>query len=759
MAPPRRSRRDPRKVQTRLSFEPRTNSSPSHAPSGISPARIVYQDPRNPKKKQSSLGAHKNEPGSSATGNEPNSSARSIPYFSDSDEIFADGRKFAVVLPSPSRSAAMGQPRGRSFMGAASSSVKQKGRPRKNLAYVTDSESEEETSAPMENTKKTPIVLEDGDESEEEETTSPVEKLKEPAADRSESSGEGEVATPADKRRKRPAFLKSCSNSPLKSPERAIVKDGAVETPRKRKADSISANKMKATPIRSFIAGGYLDPSPTQRSAKNQRDPVKNDIVKNDKPVSRKSKGKEIVAISSDDDSDSDAIVVEQPPIRKTKADSGRKEKALPSRKRRRSTSSEEDDEPVRSSPTKRRKQVLHEETSDEESDSKPAVPARRLAATPRKGQQTLNTKSSETKKDKEESTRQTRQTNTPKKHRTEKQKNLELLKRRRAGEKIDELTESSSDYEEEKGAYDSDASHAALSVFDDEDSEEAGIEQIRKSLRPANRNMDDDSFIVSDDDGPLGAPIHSLNEIPLEFTHHAHKHLKEHFKDAIEWMVQKKINPGFNHRDPIYIQAFRKLEPEARGLAHSKFSSSAWTEGFTRALWSRPHFHEEDISAGGEGEGRKCDACGRSNHPAKFRIQLLGKPYHQETLEDVEDSDSEDEDDDAASVNSKGQEILSADTDFYLGRFCRANAERAHALIHWKHALYEWVVQTLSEQGFLDGEKLGERIKWGQRRLGAFANEIVDEWTARGEIKGLYRDFKNNLEAARNVKQDRWNA
>ena len=738
MAPPRRSRRDLRKVQTRLSFEPKS-TSPSRGTSGNSPARIVYQDPRKPKKKQPkpNLSADKTEPSSSANKNEPpTSSARSRPYYSDDEDIFADGKKFAVVLPSPSRSAAAGQAWGKSFMGAASSSVKQRGRPRKSAVYETDSESEVE------------------------EATAPAEEIKKPAAvprDSSESSEE-DLVTPAAKRQKPPDFLKDRSESPLRSPTRAIVKNGVVETPRKPTEESPSPKKTKSTPVKSFIAGGYLNRAHSPRSAKNQPDPAKKD-----KPVSNKSKGKEIVAISSDEDSDSD-VVVEQPSARKRKADSGLKEKALPSRKRRRSASSEEDDEPVRSSPTKRRKQVL-QEPSDEESESEPepAVPTQRPAISPRKGKQPLTTKPSMTKKGKgkEESTRQTRQMNTPKKqHRTEKQKKLELLKRRRAGEKITELTESSSDYEEERGAYDSDASHAALSVFDDEDSGEDNIEQVRQSLRPGNCNMDDESFIVSDDDAPLGAPSDLLHEIPLEFTHHAHKHLKEHFKDAIEWMVQKKINPGFNHRDPIYIQAFRKLEPEARGLAQSKFSSSAWTEGFTRALWSRPQFHEEDISAGGEGEGRKCDACGRSNHPAKFRIQLLGKPYFQETLEDVEESDAEsDSDSDAASVNSKGQKVLSANTQFYLGRFCRANAERAHSLIHWKHALYEWVVQTLSDQGFLDAEKLAERVKWEQRKLGALANEIVDEWVESGEIKGLYRDFKNNLEAARNSKQDRWNA
>ncbi|KFY62715.1 hypothetical protein V496_04440 [Pseudogymnoascus sp. VKM F-4515 (FW-2607)] len=757
MAPPRRSKRDTRKVQTRLTFAPNANAnantnSPSQTPSGISPtpARILYQDPRHPKKKQQQL-LQPSSSASAAKNEAPSSSARSIPYFSDDEDIFADGKKFAVVLPSPSRAAAGGTT---SFMGAKSSVVRQRGRPKRRAVEETDSsESEEEVRevTPREK-KKTPILVDDDDEEAgEDDVPAPAETIAKPAPvsiDSSASSDEDEIATPADKRRKRPTFLKDRSESSLQSPTRAVVRNGAVETPQKAREESGSPSPRKAkrnTPIRNFIAGGYLD---RVRSPRAQHDPVKNG-----KLASRKEKGKEkvkeVVDISSDEDGDSDDIVVEQPSIRKKKTDSGGKGKALPSRKRRRSTSSEEDDEPIRSSPTKRRKQVLPDDTFDEESDSSPAAPSR----TP---PQPKTSKS----KSKKESTRQTRQTNTPKKHRTEKQKTLELLKRRRAGEKIDELTESSSDYQEERGAYDSDASHAALSVFDDEESEEGALEKVRQSLRPGNRNMDDDSFIVSDDDTPLGAPS-SLHSIPLEFTHQAHKHLKSHFKDCIEWMVQKKINPSFNQHDAIYIQAFRKLEPEARGLAHSKFSSSAWKEAFVRALWARPEFCEEELGAGfGEGEGRKCDACGRSGHPARFRVRLEGKPYFQATQEDVEDSAADDDDDDDdASVNSKGQPLPPADTEFYLGRFCRANAEKAHALIHWKHALYSWVVQTLSDQGFLEGEKLAERVRWGERKLGALACEIVDEWVESGEVKGLWRDFKNNLEVARSSKQDRWNA
>ncbi|KAL5347697.1 hypothetical protein ACLOAV_007106 [Pseudogymnoascus australis] len=743
MAPPRRSKRDTRKIQTRLTFAPNTNTSsnsPSQTPSGISPtpARILYQDPRHPKKKQqqqlqpsSSASAAKNEA--------PSSSARSIPYFSDDEDIFADGKKFAVVLPSPSRAAAGGKAgASTSFMGAKSSVVRQRGRPKRRAVEETDSsESEEERRevTPRGKGGGTPILVDDDDgEAGEEDVPAPAETIKKPAPvsiDSSASSSEDVVATPADKRRKRPAFLKDRSESPLQSPTRAVVRNGAVETPRKAREDSESPSPRKAkknTPIRNFIAGGYLD---RVRSPRAQRDPAKNGkLVSGKEKV--KEKVKEVVDISSDEDGDSDDIVVEQPSIRKKKTDSGGKEKALPSRKRRRSTSSEEDDEPVRSSPTKRRKQVLPDDTSDEESDSSPAAPSR----TPR------NPKAAKARARRNPPAKPARQTppkNTAPKSKRPSNSSGAAAQARRS-------TNSPSLLQTTKKSEARMTATPRTPLF-----RSSTTRNPRKARWRSIRRRH-----------PLGAPS-SLHSIPLEFTHQAHKHLKSHFKDCIEWMVQKKINPSFNQHDAIYIQAFRKLEPEARGLAHSKFSSSAWKEAFVRALWARPEFCEEELGAGfGEGEGRKCDACGRSGHPARFRVRLEGKPYFQATLEDVEDSGDESaaaDDDDDASVNSKGQPLPPADTEFYLGRFCRANAEKAHALIHWKHALYSWVVQTLSDQGFLAPDKLAERIKWGERKLGALACEIVDEWVESGEVKGLWRDFKNNLEVARSSKQDRWNA
>ena len=89
--------------------------------------------------------------------------------------------------------------------------------------------------------------------------------------------------------------------------------------------------------------------------------------------------------------------------------------------------------------------------------------------------------------------------------------------------------------------------------------------------------------------------------------------------------------------------------------------------------------------------------------------------------------------------------------------RFCRANAQTAHSLIHWKHALNDWVVDRLKTDGHLAAPKLAEREDWSTNKRNKFAIRIVDEWEAEGEIKALYRDFKINLDHARQGKLTRW--
>ncbi len=343
-----------------------------------------------------------------------------------------------------------------------------------------------------------------------------------------------------------------------------------------------------------------------------------------------------------------------------------------------------ESDEDIRSSPPRRHRQVSKVEDEDEE----PIVsPLKRRRLTTKSDEDSdsdispskrlRNTVGHNTSDDTDLSSRRTstHKTMSPKlktpqrhtrqqvakHHRTEKEKNLELLRRRRLGEKIEQLTESGSESEEE----DSDE-FQELSEFEDEEDEE----NVLEVQKPSNGGGDSGSdFVVEDEeDGPLGIPDHRAL-IPLQFTQAAHKPLKEHFRDAVEWMVHNKINPGFDRDDEIYTNAFKKLHDGCYGMAKSKFSSTQWTKEFTSALEARPYFFTDHLH---DGEGisldglPKCDACNHRNHQPCCAIYFEGKPYDPKSLEELEqDSDDDDDDDDddkdsddssVASVNINGQ-------------------------------------------------------------------------------------------------------
>ncbi|KAI2785592.1 hypothetical protein F4815DRAFT_28778 [Daldinia loculata] len=377
-----------------------------------------------------------------------------------------------------------------------------------------------------------------------------------------------------------------------------------------------------------------------------------------------------------------------------------------------------------------------------------------------------------------------------PKGHRSEKQKKMELLRRRRAGEKIEKLTSSEDSDEEKRGLYDTDPEEefVVLKDFDDEESE--GEEQ-EKEEKPAKRlrrkekevveisqedsqgdvegqeDGDDDDkdledFISDDDDAPLGAPANL--DIPLEFTAQAHRPLKDQFPYVIEWLVHNRINPAFERNDPVYNNAWRKLDDEIRALASSKFASAAWKAEFYRTLKGRPKMeaYEMDRSERSGGLYDSCDACGRSNHPASFRIIFQGHPYYKSTLADVEsdteDNDSnEDEDDDddnesnAGSIDTQGMTLPPVTREWHVGVVCCSNAETAHSLIHWKHALKEWVEERLEDDGWMAAHKLKERERLKARKRRDLANGIVDGWREKGIVAALYKDFKSTLESARN--------
>lgn len=337
-----------------------------------------------------------------------------------------------------------------------------------------------------------------------------------------------------------------------------------------------------------------------------------------------------------------------------------------------------------------------------------------------------------------------TRATNrTPKK--TKAQQQLELLKLRRASRNVVDLSSGSED-----DLVQSPTRRRAINEDTDSREDETGIESehIEDNNPPFaldDEDLDqyDEDFVVEDEDEPLGGP-HSLSEIPLEFTRHAHKKPIEHFKDAVEWMVHNRLNPAFPRNDPIYQVAVQKLDDEVRGLAGSKFMSAAWNANFLSTLKAKPDIAYLDAAGLFE---QHCEACNRSNHPAKFQLIFSGKPYNRQSLEEISDDEEED------GTESQGGRFGRDEKSFYVGRTCCANAETSHALHHWRYALNQWVLEWLTRRGHTTAGKIVERERWSTKKRTQYANDVVDGMEASGEVRVLYKEFKENLQAARDAR------
>ncbi|KAF2744999.1 hypothetical protein M011DRAFT_488534 [Sporormia fimetaria CBS 119925] len=329
-----------------------------------------------------------------------------------------------------------------------------------------------------------------------------------------------------------------------------------------------------------------------------------------------------------------------------------------------------------------------------------------------------------------------------------------------------DESEEHAADSPESGSSDDSDAGGSS-------DAESHSSTGSRVNAHDIFRSQDDDeNFIDDDPDTNIGEPA-DLHAMPIEFTSLARAKPKELFKYAVEWMVQKKINPGFSSHDEIYQLTFRKLDDEVKGLASSKYQSAAWTPIFTRTLKARPEITISEVLRGmREVLEAHCEACNRKSHPATAEITFTGAPYHRDTLEPLADnsSDSSDSDSDSSSsLSSSGSdpagekkqyddrgELLPPESKiFRVGSTCKANAQMAHTLHHWKYHLNTWVNVYLESMGHCTPEKLVQRDKWSLKKRNKAANKIVDEMERSGEIKRLHRLYREQVDYALEVSNE----
>ena len=365
----------------------------------------------------------------------------------------------------------------------------------------------------------------------------------------------------------------------------------------------------------------------------------------------------------------------------------------------------------------------------------------------------------------------------TQEKPKNKRQKALEALKRRRAGstqgpsstparkQRVVVESESDSELEVIKEELDSDEVGDPESEVEDSEEDE---DRDANALDMFQEDEDDTGFIDDDPDAIIGEPEENQAQLPMQFSSMSRAKPKELFKYAVEWMVMKKIHPAFNSNDEIYQLTFRKLGDEVEGLASSKFTSSAWTSDFTKAINSRPELIINEIGGSRrEFLADHCEACNRKNHPATFELSLTGQPYNPESLEPLESDDSEsnsDSDSDASSLSAdseanlngekptydaRGERIPPESKTFTLGSTCKANAQVAHTLRHWRYHLNNWVRGYLESNGYMAPEKLVKRNKKSDRKREAEARKIVDKMERKGEIGKLHRLYKDQVKFA----------
>lgn len=63
------------------------------------------------------------------------------------------------------------------------------------------------------------------------------------------------------------------------------------------------------------------------------------------------------------------------------------------------------------------------------------------------------------------------------------------------------------------------------------------------------------------------------------------------------------------------------------------------------------------------------------------------------------------------------------------------------------------YVLSWLKKQGHLTTERIIERENWSAKKREKYSNAVVDGMVESGEMKTLYKEFKENIEAARSAK------
>eukprot|EP00898_Chlorokybus_atmophyticus_P006642 jgi/Chlat1/697/Chrsp104S01162 len=203
------------------------------------------------------------------------------------------------------------------------------------------------------------------------------------------------------------------------------------------------------------------------------------------------------------------------------------------------------------------------------------------------------------------------------------------------------------------------------------------------------------------------------------------HMYLKYHLLSLLDGHFRM-----VRHTDaaPLH-EGVRRVENQLSIHRESLVSSSAWKEDFRRALDSRPMYFSREV--GDLTEVGTCEACGRSNHPARLEVSLSGAACNVSTFW-------------ASYYATTSQSAAPSETPdkFYVGVFCHARTHLWHEL-HF----YPWRLR-LGLQHYLQNH-VATSEKWTPRDHAkmVLADQVY--------VAHLYDNYKALLERSQRYMED----
>ncbi|EKM55579.1 uncharacterized protein PHACADRAFT_256297 [Phanerochaete carnosa HHB-10118-sp] len=311
---------------------------------------------------------------------------------------------------------------------------------------------------------------------------------------------------------------------------------------------------------------------------------------------------------------------------------------------------------------------------------------------------------------------------------RSQYQKNLEKLKRKKRGEATAAESLSSSEEEDNRIIPGARPTHEISSdASEEEEPEYGGLS----------------GFIEEDSNQAI--------ELPAEYSMNTYQDLMHHFKIICQLFVHLAVQPVEQRRDflqqslkdqyfSIPLQIARR---KVTGMRDSLVTSSVWRTAFKKPLEMYPDFETVQMDFAVP----NCDACRLGGRMSTLTGRCFGEPYDRLTFESLSESDTGDDED----------EEETSKKEFNLGRFCARRTRVFHKFTHWEYALFRSLNQEVED---LRNRSSKQRVyvpvayASGSRPPDDLsdADGIMNWFDERGLISAEWQKMKEMMESARNL-------